>query len=40
MQMKKMKFKNKRKLSGFLYTTPWLIGFVMFFAVPIVKPIW
>ncbi len=40
MQMKKMKFKNKRKLSGFLYTTPWLIGFVMFFAVPIVKTIW
>ncbi|MBO7335344.1 MAG: sugar ABC transporter permease [Lachnospiraceae bacterium] len=38
--MKKMKFKNKRKLSGFLYTTPWLIGFVMFFAVPIVKTIW
>ena len=40
MQIKKMKFKNKRKLSGFLYTTPWLIGFVMFFAVPIVKTIW
>ena len=40
MQMKKMKFKIKRKLSGFLYTTPWLIGFVMFFAVPIVKTIW
>ena len=38
--MKKMKFKNKKKLSGFLYTTPWLIGFVMFFAVPIVKTIW
>ncbi|MBR6358301.1 MAG: sugar ABC transporter permease [Lachnospiraceae bacterium] len=27
-------------MSGFLYTTPWLIGFVMFFAVPIVKTIW
>ncbi|MCR5584843.1 MAG: sugar ABC transporter permease [Lachnospiraceae bacterium] len=37
--MKKMKYKNKRKLCGFLYTVPWIIGFVMFFAVPILKTI-
>lgn len=35
----KMKYKNKRKLNGFFYTLPWLIGFVMFFAVPIVNTI-
>ncbi len=36
----KIKYKNKRKLCGFMYTVPWIIGFVMFFAVPIVKTIW
>lgn len=39
MARKKMKYRTKRKLNGFLYTLPWLIGFVMFFAVPIVKTI-
>lgn len=34
---RRMKYKTKRKLSGFLYTVPWLIGFIMFFAVPIVN---
>ncbi len=38
--MNKMKYKNKRKLCGFMYTIPWIIGFVMFFAVPIFKTIW
>ncbi len=35
----KIKYKNKRKLCGFMYTVPWIIGFVMFFAVPIIKTI-
>lgn len=35
--MKKMKYKTKRKLNGFLYTLPWIIGFIMFFAVPIIN---
>lgn len=39
MARKKMKYRTKRKLNGFLYTLPWLIGFVMFFAVPIVNTI-
>lgn len=34
---KKMKYKTKRKLNGFLYTLPWIIGFIMFFAVPIIN---
>lgn len=34
---KKMKYRTKRKLNAFFYTLPWLIGFVMFFAVPIVN---
>ena len=40
MQIKKLKYKNKRKLCGFMYTTPWIIGFISFFAVPIVKTIY
>ncbi len=39
MKRKKMKYRTKRKLNGFLYTLPWLIGFVMFFAVPIINTI-
>lgn len=39
MAHKKMKYRTKRKLNGFLYTLPWLIGFVMFFAVPIINTI-
>lgn len=39
MKRKKMKYRTKRKLNGFLYTVPWLIGFVMFFAVPIINTI-
>ena len=39
MARKKMKHRTKRKLNGFLYTLPWLIGFVMFFAVPIINTV-
>ena len=39
MARKKMKYRTKRKLNGFLYTLPWLIGFVTFFAVPIFNTI-
>lgn len=39
MARKKMKYRTKRKLNGFLYTLPWLIGFVMFFAVPIINTV-
>ena len=39
MARQKMKYKNKRKLNGFFYTLPWIIGFIMFFAVPIVNTI-
>lgn len=40
MQIKKLKYKNKRKLCGFMYTTPWIIGFITFFAVPILKTVY
>ena len=36
-QRKKMKYRTKRKLNACFYTLPWLIGFVMFFAVPIIN---
>ena len=39
MARQKMKYRTKRKLNGFLYTLPWLIGFVMFFAVPIINTV-
>ena len=39
MARQKMKYKNKRKLNGFFYTLPWILGFIMFFAVPIVNTI-
>lgn len=39
MVRKRIKYRTKRKLNAFLYTLPWLIGFVMFFAVPIVNTI-
>ncbi len=39
MARKKMKYRTKRKLNGFLYTLPWLIGFIMFFAVPIINTV-
>ena len=39
MARRKMKYRTKRKLNGFLYTLPWLVGFVMFFAVPIINTI-
>jgi len=39
MARQKMKYRTKRKLNGFLYTLPWIIGFIMFFAVPIINTI-
>lgn len=39
MARRKIKYRTKRKLNAFLYTLPWLIGFVLFFAVPIVNTI-
>lgn len=32
-----MKYSTKKKLCGLLYCTPWIIGFIMFFAVPIIN---
>ncbi len=37
--MKKMKYKTKKQLHGFLYCLPWIIGFLMFFLVPIIRTI-
>lgn len=39
MARKKIKYRTKRKLNAFLYTLPWIIGFILFFAVPIVNTI-
>lgn len=36
---KKMKYKTSRALFGFLYVLPFLIGFLMFFAVPLINTI-
>lgn len=33
--MKQLKYKHKRALSGFGFTAPWLIGFILFFVIPI-----
>ncbi|MCD8106166.1 MAG: sugar ABC transporter permease [Lachnospiraceae bacterium] len=32
---KKLKYSTSRKLNGLIFMLPWLIGFVMFFAVPV-----
>ncbi len=32
---KKLKYSTSRKLNGLIFMLPWLIGFIMFFAVPI-----
>ncbi|MDF2542509.1 MAG: hypothetical protein K0S47_2227 [Herbinix sp.] len=32
---KRMKYSTSRKLNGFIFVLPWLLGFVIFFAVPI-----
>lgn len=32
---KGLKYSTKKKLNGFLFVSPWLIGFVIFFAVPV-----
>lgn len=33
--MKKMKYSTSRKVNGFIFILPWLIGFITFFAVPL-----
>lgn len=34
---KKLPYHTKRKIYGFLFITPWLLGFLLFFAVPFVQ---
>ncbi len=34
---KKMPYHTKRKIYGFLFITPWLLGFLLFFAVPFIQ---
>ncbi len=35
----KMKYKTKKNICGFLYTLPWILGFIVFFAVPIINTV-
>lgn len=35
-----LKYKTKRKLNGFLYVLPFLIGFFLCFAIPLLNTIW
>lgn len=35
--MKQLKYKQRRALLGYGFITPWLIGFILFFAVPMVS---
>ena len=35
--MKALTYKQSRRLKGFLFVLPWLIGFVLFFLIPIVN---
>lgn len=37
--MKQLKYETKRKLNGVVFILPWLIGFIMFFAVPLVNTV-
>lgn len=37
--MKQLKYETKRKFHGFVFILPWLIGFIMFFAVPLVNTV-
>ena len=34
-----MKYSTKKKIYGLLYCTPWIIGFIVFFAVPIINTV-
>ena len=34
---KKLPYRTKKKIYGFLFVTPWLLGFLLFFAVPFVQ---
>ncbi|MCR5756075.1 MAG: sugar ABC transporter permease [Acetatifactor sp.] len=35
MKKYKLKYKTRRKIDGFIFVLPWLIGFIMFFFIPI-----
>lgn len=35
--MKALKHKTKRNINGFIFILPWLIGFITFFAIPIIN---
>ena len=35
--LKKLPYSTKKKIYGFLFITPWLLGFLLFFAVPFVQ---
>lgn len=35
--MKALKYSTKRKIHGFIFILPWLIGFITFFAIPIIN---
>ena len=37
--MKALKYSTKRKLHGFIFILPWLIGFITFFAIPIINTV-
>lgn len=39
LQKKKLKYTTARKLNAFLYTLPWVIGFFIFFAIPLINTI-
>lgn len=37
--MKQLKYETKRRVHGFIFILPWLIGFFMFFAIPLINTI-
>lgn len=39
LKIKKLKYSTTRKLNAFLFTLPWVIGFFMFFAIPLLNTI-
>jgi len=34
---KKIPYTTKKKIYGFLFITPWLLGFLLFFIVPFIQ---
>lgn len=37
---RKMKYSTSRQLNGFVFMLPWIIGFIMFFAYPVIQTIY